>query len=631
MRFSNSFLRNSFFVFFCLFICLSARAQRPLGIDVYSGSGTITWTTVKSSGFAYAWTKATEGTGYHDAPLAVNEVNGKAAGIYMGAYDFAHPEANSPVTEANYFWNYAGAYIKNDGKSLMPMLDYETFTGTYVGASSYADWANQWCLSIQTNAAAHGVTVTPVIYISSCNACELSGSLDAGWGAWLANYNGESSSTGNPWNTCTSCEIWGANVWSLWQFTSSAIIPGVPGNSSGYCDEDVYNGTLSGFIQSFVIGGTNAPNITKNLTSITTGVGSNVTFAVQAAGLSPLTFRWYYNGNLISGATSSNYTIANAQLANAGSYYAAVSNSYGNVQSSSAYMWVLAPMTNAPGSALAPANLVSWWPGDSNSIDIYGNNNAIPNGNLYYAAGKVGAAFHFDSSTSYLTPTTTSELSPNWTLCMWVNRQNASGTSASIMGDTTYALKLEQYNGTRQIGITKSGVADYVFHCSLPQNTWTHLALVNSGSAISVYSNAVLVTSTLYSNGVAIVTPSGIPLPRGCIGGDLLANGSLTDPMLGSLDEIQIYSRALSATEIGNIYNAGGAGLVRAPEFTGVSDTGGTQIQLNVRGITSKNLKIYTSTDLMTWTLLGSVANPNGSITYPGSITNGQQFYRVSQ
>jgi hypothetical protein len=381
----------------------------------------------------------------------------------------------------------------------------------------------------------------------------------------------------------------------------------------------------------FVIGGTNGPIITKNPTSITTAVGSNVTFAVQSSGLAPLTFRWYAGGKLIAGATSSNLTVANVQMTNTGSYTVAVSNSYANVMSSPAYLWVLGLMTNAPGSILAPANLVSWWPGDSNSIDIYGNNNAVPSGNLYYTSGEVGASFHFDGSTTFLTPTTTSTLATPWTLCVWVNRQNAPGTSAAIMGDSTYAVKLEQYNGTRQIGITKSGVADYVFHCSLPQNTWTHLALVNSGSTISVYSNGVFATSQLYSNGVVIVTPSSLPLPRGCIGGDLLASGNLTDPMLGSLDEMQIFNRALSATEIGNIYNAGAAGVVRAPQFTSVLAPSGTQVQLQLRGITGKSFKIETSLDLITWSLLGTVANSTGSNSYTSSITNDQQYYRVSQ
>ena len=39
---------------------------------------------------------------------------------------------------------------------------------------------------------------------------------------------------------------------------------------------------------------------------------------------------------------------------------------------------VLAPLTNAFGSILAPANMVNWWTADGNANDIFGTNNATP-------------------------------------------------------------------------------------------------------------------------------------------------------------------------------------------------------------------------------------------------------------
>src|SRR5215813_13468396 len=69
---------------------------RPLGIDVssYQGSG-VNWTSVKNSGRSFAWAKATEGMTVNDSTFAGNQNNGKAAGMVMGAYHFAHPESNS--------------------------------------------------------------------------------------------------------------------------------------------------------------------------------------------------------------------------------------------------------------------------------------------------------------------------------------------------------------------------------------------------------------------------------------------------------------------------------------------------------------------------------------------------------
>src|ERR1700722_11768241 len=121
-----------------------AIAQRPLGCDVsiYQGAS-INWTSVKSSGIAFAWARANDGVGYTDPDYAGNASRGKSAGVYVGAYDFAQPNDYSPTAESAYFWGITGPYIKADGLSLMPMLDFEVFSGA-VGASSYADWANQW-------------------------------------------------------------------------------------------------------------------------------------------------------------------------------------------------------------------------------------------------------------------------------------------------------------------------------------------------------------------------------------------------------------------------------------------------------------------------------------------------------
>lgn len=616
---------NLLFSCLLLFATVSAYAQRPLGVDVSGYQTNVNWASVKNAGIVFAWTKATEGAGYKSPYFTTQETGGTGVGIYMGAYHFARPSshpnitgANSADTEAQYFWNAATNYVKFGGKYLVPMLDWEDpLLTTQLTAAQMSSWVNEWCLAVSNHAAAAGVVgVRPVIYTgtwysqpSSTYVGLSKTAIVTNWPNWMSGY----PSNPNPQTGSPSTYPWPS--WKIWQYADTSVSGG---------DADVFNGNLAGFIQTFLVGGTNAPTISTPPASVTVGVGSNATFSVRASGPAPLTFQWYFNGNMISGATSSNYTIANVQLANAGGYSVSVSNFYASIPSSTVFLSVIGPQTNAPASAAAPANMVSWWPAEGNGIDIYSGNNLTPNNGLSYTSGKVGMAFHFDGSTGYLTPATTTSVSPNWTVCMWINRQNASGVSAALMGDSTYAIKLEQYNGTREVGITQSGVADYLFSpaYTVPVGTWTHLAFVGTSTTVTLYANGV-------SKGT--ITASSIPMPRGCIGADLLANGTPTDYMLGSLDEIQTFNRALSATEIANIYSAGAAGLVRAPQFTSVSSPNSGQIQLNLRGLTGKNINILTSTDLVTWVSLGAIANPTGTATYVGSTTNTWQFYRTSQ
>src|ERR1039458_9683155 len=89
-----------------------AMAQRPVGIDVSSYQGSISWGSVKGDGISFAWAKATEGTGWTDGYFPANQNNGKAAGVYMGAYHFVHPESNTPGAEASHFWSVAKDYTE---------------------------------------------------------------------------------------------------------------------------------------------------------------------------------------------------------------------------------------------------------------------------------------------------------------------------------------------------------------------------------------------------------------------------------------------------------------------------------------------------------------------------------------
>src|SRR5438093_7237236 len=154
--------------------------SRVYGIDVshYQGTG-INWTTVKNDGRLFAWAKATEGYTYNDDTFTTNEAHAKTAGVLIGAYHFARYDNQQGTSgadlEASHYWSIASPYIKNGGSYLMPVLDVE---GIYVSAdmktynpdhwgytkTTFSQWVNQWCNDIKNDAAAAGITVTPVIY-----------------------------------------------------------------------------------------------------------------------------------------------------------------------------------------------------------------------------------------------------------------------------------------------------------------------------------------------------------------------------------------------------------------------------------------------------------------------------------
>src|SRR6185503_6021799 len=244
-------LRLALALFWGVLSLPSVMAARPLGIDVSSYQGNITWPSVAGAGISFAWAKATEGTGYQDAYFVGNQNNGKAAGVLMGAYHYArydlHAGTSGATAEANYYWNFARNHIQGDGKTIMPMLDVEASPAGYTPAA-LAAWINQWCNTVVANAAAAGLTVTPVIYVSACHANYFDSSC-AQWIPWIANYNGQDPQTGTPWSVCSGNNIWG--TWVAWQYTSTGTIPGISGN----VDHDAFNGTMATLVSTLVIGG----------------------------------------------------------------------------------------------------------------------------------------------------------------------------------------------------------------------------------------------------------------------------------------------------------------------------------------------------------------------------------------
>ena len=103
--------------------------------------------------------------------------------------------------------------------------------------------------------------------------------------------------------------------------------------------------------------------------------------------------------------------------------------------------------------------------------------------------------------------------------------------------------------------------------------------------------------------------------------------------MTGTVDEVMIFSRALSAAEISTLYNAGTGALVRVPELVNAAINGdATQVQLNMRGLTGKTFTIYRSPDLINWTSIAHVSNPTGALTYSDFTSAGEQnFYQITQ
>lgn len=280
---------------------------------------------------------------------------------------------------------------------------------------------------------------------------------------------------------------------------------------------------------------------------------------------------------------------------------------------------------NATGPMVAPGGLIDWWPADGNAQDIVGGDNGVLIDGCTYAPGEDGQAFQFDGTSGYVAlANSIFGLPAPWTVCLWVYRQQTPQSSAALLSDGIYTLKLEQLNGAHEVGMSELGVADWVFTNSsyvVPLETWTHLAFVSNGSS-----------TTLYVNGVQTgVLNASMAVGRKSLGAADLNSMGYTDYMEGRLDDVMIYDKALSGSQIQAIYNTGTFGLVRSPQFLGVTFNNGN-LTYSLEGLTgSKNFTIYYSTNLTTWTVLGTLSAANGTNQFTISPTNSAAFYRLVQ
>jgi hypothetical protein len=270
-----------------------------------------------------------------------------------------------------------------------------------------------------------------------------------------------------------------------------------------------------------------------------------------------------------------------------------------------------------------PTGCVGWWPGEGSVIDITGQGKSgyLVNGTAF-APGKVGQGFSFDGVDD-LVRLGISPLLPPWTAECWVNRQDSSNDSAILLGDATTALKLEQWPNTRQVGFTRFGVADYTFDYIAPVGTWVHLAFVGNVDNTLLYVDGALHGTVATS----------VPLPLDQVGGDI--DGRFANQLNGMLDELAVYNRALSASEIQAIYSAGSAGkCVVPPKITRIIlDSGSATIYWHAQLGRTYRVQYRASLNPSgLWNDLAGDVTAAGDTTAKTDSTLGgasQRFYRV--
>ena len=289
------------------------------------------------------------------------------------------------------------------------------------------------------------------------------------------------------------------------------------------------------------------------------------------------------------------------------------------------------------------SGLVGYWSLDGNTInwntkvlaDISGQGNncnliSMPT-STSVVAGKVGQALKFAASSSWCQNTIsqhpTLDITGDLTMSAWMISTSTAGNQDIMRAgqgtDNRYALffdgslkrlQFSWYNGTSFVVINSNSNV-------VPLNKWTYVTVVRSGTNLIFYANGVAIGSGTFT------TAPNVPA-NFTIGG----TNTGAQPFIGSLDDLRLYNRALSAQEVALLYASGqvysahsnasattglNSGLVGYWTFDGPSVNWATGVVKDVSGNGNNGLMTGPSTSTSPVAgKIGQALNFNGTSSY---------------
>jgi hypothetical protein len=310
-----------------------------------------------------------------------------------------------------------------------------------------------------------------------------------------------------------------------------------------------------------------------------------------------------------------------------------------NDSGDSSYTVIAEASTKWSGMAPLPG-MVAWWPGENSADDVIGNHNGTTPYGIAYATGKSGQAFDFDASNRRVfVPDNPDFVLTNLTFEGWFYARQTIDAYIGMRGDDRGALdswvvrRLSDGQLSFQIG---DMMLNFVaIETPVQNNRWYHFAATFDGAngsmklyidgALAVQTNTTLQLIGGYDPG----WNPGIGI--GSQSGTLTVRPSFD----GLIDDVALYSRALSPAEIQSIYNAGPAGKAglaqtNASPLLSLQPQSGGLMQLTISGVAGRSYEVEASTNLLNWTVWTQVdSTGTNSITDTNTTGLPQRFYRA--
>ena len=315
------------------------------------------------------------------------------------------------------------------------------------------------------------------------------------------------------------------------------------------------------------------PIIEKAPVSAVRFLNGRLVFAATIKGSAPLSVQWKHGASVLPGETLPSLTLTDLQPSDAGEYTLVVTNPYGTKEATASLS--LATPTKL-GSAITDLSPVGYWrldeTGGSVAYDYWGGTdgtanagatNSVPGPRPTAQPGfdATNTAYQFDGSSGKVVIPALNLNRATATIVAWINPNGAQADYAGVVFSRGSAVSGLDYKGTTdQLGYHWNDAAStYNWESGLSpvQGQWNFVALVVEPTQ-----------ATLYLDSGSGLTSSVNTVDHGTSAFDgtvqIAQDGTSSRLFKGGIDDVAIWNRALSESEIQALRAAGFAGTYTA-------------------------------------------------------------------
>ena len=352
----------------------------------------------------------------------------------------------------------------------------------------------------------------------------------------------------------------------------------------------------------FLIGVILFNGIAAQAASATITAGQAVNLDATADGSAPFTYQWYKDGSILTGATASTYVITSFQAANAGTYFAVVSNPYGSTTSDNAVLTLSSVVNTPPAFTTQP---VSQTVTAGGSVTFIAAANGTPTPTFQWKKG--GVNITGATSASYTIASTVTGDAGSYTV---VATNSVNAVASNIATLTVNAATSAPAFTTQPVSQTVTAGGSVTFTATAsgspaPTFQWRKGGVSISGATTASYTIASTVTGDAGS--YTVVATNSVNAVASNIA-TLAVNAATSAPVITTqpVSQTLVSSSTATFTVV--------AGGTPAPTYQWKK--GGT----NISGATGAT---YTQTNITTssaGTYTAVVTNSAGSVTSNGAV-----------